>query len=503
MGIIIKTDFSDHLLTLFIMKFDATPSLYYTTIGLARENESPENPGALEKRVALIPDDVQQLVKAGCKVSVEAGAGSGVGFSDEEYRAAGAEIASTEALYADKDLIIKFKGPAMQHIPLMRPGCALFCMAHFHSFPERAKLLEAHRITVIAMEHIVEAPARQNDDDILGRMAANACLEPAIQFGVQQKRSIAVLGYSERLKGMIRRFANLSPARLSLYQPTAEGYKVAEEAGADLVVSDTADFPELQAVFEKQAGLLGSTADPATARLFDLKRFREERGAQAIAYYKSVHTPPAKGLRRIQCLHETGRAGAGYGFRLLREESALGLSGAETRASVLGYGNVGMGAIDECYRQGVKVVHILGRAHTQKPAIESWLKASDLVVNGAEQPPQLRGKNFLVTNRHTRELMRPGSVLIDLIGGSATNRSPVEPVVECTYLTDPHFVQDDVFVSALWGWPMMGMMRETAIKYSGQIADVLLGDEEHLIGGPGTEEQRHPGLKPAVVCGPF
>ncbi|MFW6347441.1 MAG: alanine dehydrogenase, partial [Cyclonatronaceae bacterium] len=196
------------------MKSDSTTAPFYKTIGLARENESPENPGALEKRVALIPADVKKLVEAGCEVFVEEGAGSGVGFTDEEYRAAGAGIQPTEALYADKDLIIKFKGPAMEHIPLMRRGCTLFCMAHFHSFPERAKLLEAHQITVVAMENIVEAPARQNDDDILGRMAANACMEPAIRFGIQQKRSVAVLGYSERLKGMIRRFANLSPAWL-------------------------------------------------------------------------------------------------------------------------------------------------------------------------------------------------------------------------------------------------------------------------------------------------
>lgn len=503
LSIIIKTDFSDHLLTLFFMKFDATTSLYYKTIGLARENESPENPGALEKRVALIPADVKKLTVAGCSVSVEEGAGTGVGFSDEEYRAAGAAIQTTQEVYADKDLIIKFKGPAMEHIPLMRKGCTLFCMAHFHSFPERAKLLEEHQITVIAMEHIVEAPARQDDDEILGRMAANACMEPAIRFGVQQKRTVAVLGYSERLKGMIRRFANLSPAGLALYQPTGAGYELAEEAGSDLIVSDTDSFPELQAVFEKQTALLGSSSDPSTARLFDLRRFREERGEQAIAYYKSIHKPLEQGLRRIQCLHETGRAGAGYGLKLLQEESPLARKARDATVSVLGYGNVGMGAIDECCRSGARVVHILGRAHTQKPAIERWLGISDVVINGAEQPPHLRGKNFLVTNRHTQEVMRSGSVLIDLIGGSATNRSPVEPVVECTYLTDPHFEYNNMYVSALWGWPMMGMMRETAVRYSGQIAEVLLGHEEHLIGGLGREEELHPGLKPAVVCGPF
>ena len=33
----------------------------FKKIGLAKENESPENPGALEKRVALIPDDVDAM----------------------------------------------------------------------------------------------------------------------------------------------------------------------------------------------------------------------------------------------------------------------------------------------------------------------------------------------------------------------------------------------------------------------------------------------------------
>ena len=42
----------------------------YKTIGLAKEIESPENPGALEKRVALIPDDVKKLVDFGCEVFV-------------------------------------------------------------------------------------------------------------------------------------------------------------------------------------------------------------------------------------------------------------------------------------------------------------------------------------------------------------------------------------------------------------------------------------------------
>ncbi|AXI99601.1 Alanine dehydrogenase/PNT, N-terminal domain [Cyclonatronum proteinivorum] len=468
-------------------------SLHYRVIGLARENESPENPGSLEKRVALIPKDVKKLTQAGCSVFVEAGAGEGVGFKDADYVKAGASIQSTDEIYRDKDLLIKFKGPALEHIPLMRPGCTLFCMAHFHSFPERAKLLEAHRITVIAMEHIVEAPKRRKDEEIIGRMAADACLETSIRRNMHNLLNIYILGYRDGMQGMIRRFANQNPHSMSLLQPDQARSEKVGAVRHGLFVIDSTAFPETVEIAARMK--------PENALLFDVGKFRSEKGKAALRYYKSVHAPALYGLRRIQCLHETGMAGARYGFRLLKEVSPLQKAARDAEATVLGYGNVGMGAIHECYRQGVRKVNILGRFHTKKDRIETWLKRSDVVINGAEQPVELRGKNFLVSNRHLREVMRKGSVLIDLIGGSATNRSPVEPVVECTYLTDPHFEQDGIFVSALWGWPMMGMMKETAVRYSGQIADVLLGDDEHLIGG--LTDPVHPGVKPAVVCGPF
>lgn len=468
-------------------------SLHYKVIGLAKENESPENPGALEKRVALIPKDVRKLTQAGCTVFVESGAGEGVGFNDAAYIKAGAAIQTTEEIYRDKDLIIKFKGPAIEHIPLMRPGCTLFCMAHFHSFPERAKLLEAHRIAVIAMELIVEAPQRRKEEEIIGQMAADACLEEYIRRNTHIALDIFIVGYDDRMQGMIRRFANHNPHSMTLLPPDASAFEDVQALKNGLVVIDTSAFPETADLTQRML--------PEGVQLFDAGKFRKEFGKAAQRYYKSVHPPAAYGLRRIQCLHETGMAGARYGFKLLAEKSPLQKAAHDAEATVLGYGNVGMGAIHECYRQGARKVNILGPVHTKKDRIEPWLKRSDVVINGAEQPVELRGKNFLISNRHLREVLPKGSVVIDLIGGSATNRSPVEPVVACTYLTNPHFEQDGIFVSALWGWPMMGMMKETAVRYSGQITDVLLGEEEYLIGG--LTDPPHPGLAHALVCGPF
>lgn len=463
----------------------------YKTIGLARERESPENPGALEKRVALIPDDVKKLVDYGCGVFVEEGAGIGVGFSDKNYEKAGAVLQSHADLYQDKDLLVKLKGPAMEDIPLMRSGSTIMCMAHFHSFPERAKLLEDHKINVVAMENIVEYPAKIDDDTMFSRMAADHALEPFLNRNAIPQTNIAVLGYNEAQREVIRRLSNHNPLSLTLFNEDVYVDRFEHFGRNSLYVyhSGKIDIPDYTLDY------LGDK----DCQLYDLKEFDSNHKKRAVDYYSTLNPPASYGLRRIQCLHETGMAGARYGLKLLKEESPLKLPPEEAAAVVLGYGNVGMGAIHECYRQGVKTVYVLGLTHTKKDRVEEWLSKAHLVVNGAEQPVGLRGKNFLVSNRHVRDVMKQGAVLIDLIGGSATNRSPVEPVVECTYLTDPHFVQDEVFVSALWGWPMMGMMKETAIRYSSQIVDVLL-TEEKLINGI---KELPPGMKPALVCGPF
>ena len=48
-----------------------------------------------ERRVALVPDVVAQLTRAGHRVLVERGAGQRAGFTDEAYRAAGCDLADT------------------------------------------------------------------------------------------------------------------------------------------------------------------------------------------------------------------------------------------------------------------------------------------------------------------------------------------------------------------------------------------------------------------------
>lgn len=103
-----------------------TPYPPFRIIALAKENESPENPGGLEKRVALAPPEVATLVDSGAEVFVEEGAGAGIDIPDADYMSAGARLQPASEIYKNKDLIIKFKGPALASIEDMTEGTTFF-----------------------------------------------------------------------------------------------------------------------------------------------------------------------------------------------------------------------------------------------------------------------------------------------------------------------------------------------------------------------------------------
>lgn len=460
----------------------------FQSIAVVREIESPENPGGLERRVSIVPQDIAPLVATGALVYVETGAGLGVGFTDQEYVETGAVLQTAEDIYQNKDLIIKFKGPSIQSIKEMRSGCTLLCMAHFSSFPDRAKILETRKINVIAMEEIVESPKVESDQAIRSRVAMVMALQPFLDNNTIGGLDIRVIGWSDRTRAAIRRAGNRDPRSLKVLQSDVKTEELDAVGESALYFIDTltlGNAPLLE--YLQKTG----------SNVFDLANFEAEHGSRVVAEWRKDHPALPFGLRRIQCLHQTGQAGARYGLKLLAENKP-DLNVKNAKALVLGYGNVAQGAMRELSDLGVKQINVLGQTHTKSGRIEYWLNDVDLIVNGAEQPAHLRGRNYLVSNDHLKNEIPDGSVVIDLVGGSPTNRSPVEAVLSCTFLNEPHFVQDGVTVSALWGWPMLGMMRETAIAYSGQIVDVLIGSE-HLIDGLGSLA---PGVQPALVCGP-
>ena len=129
-----------------------------------------------EYRVSVTPDGVQGLCQAGHEVLVEPSAGVGSGFSDEQYRQAGARLASSkEALFRDAALIVKVKEPQLSETRLFHPGQLLFTYLHLASSAELTKALLEAGITAIAYETIEAKdgtlPMLKPMSEIAGRMS--------------------------------------------------------------------------------------------------------------------------------------------------------------------------------------------------------------------------------------------------------------------------------------------------------------------------------------------
>lgn len=98
-------------------------------IGVPKEIKNNEN------RVAVTPGGVQEFVKHGHTVYVQHTAGNGSGFSDDQYKQAGAQILDTiEEVYAIAEMIVKVKEPIESEYALIRENQLLFTYFHFASY---------------------------------------------------------------------------------------------------------------------------------------------------------------------------------------------------------------------------------------------------------------------------------------------------------------------------------------------------------------------------------
>jgi len=114
-----------------------------------------------EYRVAMLPVGVDELVRAGHQVLLEAGAGLGSGITDAEYQEQGARIVPTAAdVFGLAELIVKVKEPLPQEWPLIRPGQALFTYFHFAASRELTEAMLASGATCLAYETLRDAQGR-------------------------------------------------------------------------------------------------------------------------------------------------------------------------------------------------------------------------------------------------------------------------------------------------------------------------------------------------------
>ena len=147
----------------------------------------PKETAAGEKRVATVPDVVEKLTKLGFRVLVQSGAGDAAYFSDDAYRAAGAEIAGDAAqTWSGADIILKVRVPVVEDLALMREGQTLVSFIWPAQNPELLQALAQKKATVLAMDSVPRI-SRAQKLDALSSMANiagyRAVIEAAHHFG--------------------------------------------------------------------------------------------------------------------------------------------------------------------------------------------------------------------------------------------------------------------------------------------------------------------------------
>jgi alanine dehydrogenase len=196
-------------------------------IGVPKEIKNNEN------RVAITPAGTQEFVKRGHTVYIQTTAGTGSGFSDEEYAKAGAKLITTAAeVFSLAEMIIKVKEPVEQEYKLIKKDQLVFTYFHFASYEPLAHAMIASGAVCLAYETVERVdgslPLLIPMSEVAGRMS--------IQEGAK---------YLEKpLKGrgiLLGGVPGVKPAKVLILGGGVVGTnaaKIAAGMGADVTIMD-------------------------------------------------------------------------------------------------------------------------------------------------------------------------------------------------------------------------------------------------------------------------
>ena len=196
-------------------------------IGVPKEIKNNEN------RVALTPSGAKELTRRGHRLYVQASAGINSGFSDDDYRSAGAEILpSIEEVYAVAEMIIKVKEPIEPEYSLVRRGQLVFTYFHFASSEKLTRAMIDSGSICCAYE-TVERPDRSLPllvpmSEVAGRMATQEGM-----YYLERPRG----GKGKLLGGV----PGVKPAKVLVIGAGVVGTaaaRIAAGAGADVTICD-------------------------------------------------------------------------------------------------------------------------------------------------------------------------------------------------------------------------------------------------------------------------
>ena len=186
-----------------------------------------------ERRVALVPESVQKLTRAGFTLAVESGLGRQAGFGDADYEQAGATLsADRNALISGGDLVLRVRQPDLTEVGILKRGAVHISYLDPYNEHELVAALATQSVTAISMEMIPRITRAQKMDALSSQ--ANLAGYAMVILAAQKLDRI--------LPMMMTPAGTLSPARVFVIGAGVAGLQAiatAKRLGARVEAFDT------------------------------------------------------------------------------------------------------------------------------------------------------------------------------------------------------------------------------------------------------------------------
>lgn len=151
-----------------------------------------------ERRVALTPDVAKRLVAAGLTIWAERGAGAAAAFPDEQYAQAGVQLADTDRLWQEADIVLKVQRPwrdaaaAVDELARLRAGVTLIGMLQPLTEHELVRELAERQVTSFSLDALPRI-TRAQPMDALSSMSTVAGYKAVLLAAAQLGRFFPML----------------------------------------------------------------------------------------------------------------------------------------------------------------------------------------------------------------------------------------------------------------------------------------------------------------------
>ena len=211
----------------------------------------PRESTPAERRVAATPETARRLGSRGVSLLIEAGAGVASGFSDEDYRGAGAAVLEPNALpWGSVDGVLCVNAPPLALLRQLREDALLMGLLAPYGARDLAAVLMERRTSAIAME-LLPRISRAQSMDVLSSQANIAGYKAVL---------LAAAALDRYLPMLMTAAGTIQPARVLILGAGVAGLQAlatARRLGAVVYVSDVRP-----AVREQVESLGGRFVDP-------------------------------------------------------------------------------------------------------------------------------------------------------------------------------------------------------------------------------------------------